>query len=250
MGDYVQSVIKVGKILELFDKDRDELGIVEIRDHLGYPVSTIHRLISTLEHMGYIYQNEKNNKYSLGFKAYVLGSKVKIINHLKEVSKPYLDELSNKYGETVHLAINMNNKVLCVQKTSTNRTLTVTPGEGGTHYIHATSVGKSLLAFSDKEKTEKFIEGTDFVKLTQKTITDKEELKEELEKIRKNKVAVDMEESEIGLICIGAPILSRSGKAIAAISLSIPDSRLTHNIEELKKNVQITANKIAHKLYS
>ncbi len=248
MDNHVQSIIKAFKILELFDTNRDELGIVEIKDYLGYPVSTTHRLISTLEHMGYIRQNKKTNKYSLGFKAYVLGSKVKIINQLKQISQSYLEELSRKYDETVHLAINSNNKVLCVNKTETNRRLTVTPGEGETHYLHATSVGKCLLAFNDKEKTEKFLEETDLVRLTENTITDKKEFKKELEKIKTEKVAMDNEESEIGLICIGAPILGKNGEGVASISMSIPNSRLNHSIEELKKDVMFTANQISSQL--
>ncbi|MDD2218454.1 MAG: helix-turn-helix domain-containing protein, partial [Eubacteriales bacterium] len=102
MKDYVNSVIKAFSILEQFNLRDYEMGITELHEKTQLPFSTLHRLLATMQSLGYISQNKENNKYSLGYKLMILGNNVRFTNELKTISKPYMNELFEKYNETVH----------------------------------------------------------------------------------------------------------------------------------------------------
>lgn len=246
--NYVQSIIKGFKILELFKNGIELLGISDMKEYLNYPNSTIHRLVSTLEYCGYLRQDKLTSKYRLGINSYILGSNVQFIKELKYVAKPHLKTMSGKYNEVMHLAIQNENKVLCIEKINSSRSLSVTPSEGETNFIHATSVGKCLLAFDRDLDVKEFLNSIELIKLTNNTITDIEAFSKELEKVREEGCALDLEESEIGLTCVGAPIFNSHGKCIAAISFSIPNARFDYDIEELKLEVKAVAKQISNKL--
>lgn len=249
MSDYIQSVVKAVHIMELFDNNKNrEIGIVDIKNKLGFPISTAHRLVSTLEHVGLLTQNPATSKYSLGFKAYSIGTKVKVISQLRRVATPYLQDLANKYVETINLVVASDRKVLSIKRIDTARKLAAVPIEGETQALHVTSCGKCLLAFDAFDGVDDYIENADYKKITNYTIDNKEDLRLEVEKVRREKFAVDREETEIGLTCFGVPVLSSEGKAICAISISIPNSRLIFDIDELKKDLQYTARKISAEL--
>jgi len=225
--NYINSIIKGFKVLELFDRRNNLLGITEISQMLNYPISTTFRIVSTLEYCGYLRQDLASNKYFLGTQNYKIGLKVNFISELKRISYEYMKELSFEYNEVTHLAVLDNDKVLCIQKISVNRALSATPEEGETNYAHATSAGKCMLAFAI---TEKFL------------------FLNELKKIREDGCAVDHEESEIGLTCVGAPIFNSQNKCVAAISISVPNARLNSNLEQLKNAIRIVAKKISLQL--
>ncbi len=246
---HVNSIIRAFSILEQFNLSNYELGITELKEKTQLPFSTLHRLLSTLQSIGYISQNSENDKYSLGYKLMVLGNNVRFTNELKTISKPYIVELSEKYNETVHLAIEIDKLLFCLDKIEVlNRGISVTPNFGKTMNLYASGVGKTLLAYSNSDKLEQILDDIDLVKLAPNTITNKEDLMIELEKIRSIGYAMDDEELEVGLTCIGAPIFNYSGNCVAAVSISIPNSRLTHTIDIIKDDVITTAKKISYEL--
>ena len=114
---------------------------------------------------------------------------------------------------------------------------------GSNKIAHSTSLGKSLLAFSDEATIDYYLNNAEYKLNTDKSIKNKEELRSNLIKIQADGYAVDDEEAEIGLVCFAAPILVR-GKAIAAISVSGPSSRMNPRKDELTDMVKKIADEI------
>jgi len=248
-NNYVNSIIRAFSILEQFNLNNYEISISELQEKTKLPFSTLHRILTTMQSIGYISQNKESDKYRLGYKLMVLGNNVHFFNELRTVVRPYIVNLSEKYNETVHLAVELDNALFCLDKIEVlDRTINVTPNFGKTKNLYASSVGKTLLAFKDSNELYEILQNMELKPLGPKTITNKDNLIKELDKIRKLGFAVDDEELEMGLTCIGAPIFEFSGKCIAAVSISIPNSRLIHSVEVIKDDVIKIANEISNAL--
>ncbi len=226
MSEYINSLIKGIQVLELFDRRTRYLGITDIKQMTGFPVSTVHRIVSTLEHCGYLRQDGRSNKYALGLKSYTLGTNVEYIKELKHLAREPMKTLSEKFNEVVHLAVIDSDMILCIEKIDSSRSITTTPKEGELNHVYLTSVGKALLANQSSEYIKNYLENIELVKYTDKTIVDPLALLEELEIIRTKGYSIDDEESEIGLTCFGAPIFNHNKECIAAISMSMPTFRV------------------------
>ncbi len=226
MSEHINSLIKGMQVLELFSRETKYLGITDIKQQTGFPVSTVHRIVSTLEHCGYLRQDVFSNKYALGIKAYILGTNVEYIKELKHVATEPMRALSVQFNEVVHLAIIDSDMILCIKKVDSSRSITTTPKEGELNEIYLTSVGKSLLANQSKDYINHYVNNVKLTKYTDNTITDPLLLLKELDKIRLSGYAIDDEESEIGLTCFGAPIFNNNKECVAAISMSMPTFRV------------------------
>ena len=241
---YVNSVIRAFSILEAFSLKKSEQTITELKVSTGLPFSTLHRLLATMEKIGYIRQNSETGKYRLGIRNFILGSQVALITELRMIAAPILKSLSDKYNETVHLAVELDGQLLCIDKVESQHRMAVTPSAGGFESLHRTSVGKCLLAFADAAHQEDVISRLELTKHTEYTITDKEVLKRQLAEIRRNGYSIDDQELELGLICFGAPVFSHSGECVAAMSLSIPIVRLGDRADAIRGDVMQAAGQI------
>ena len=248
-GKIIQSVSRSLEILEFLAKCRNGERLTTISQGLGLNKSTTHSLISTLEQMGYVQQDQKTAKYSLGLKLFELGQVVHANMDLRNIAMPFLRELALKFGETVHLAILSKGEVVYIDKVDTSRSIRIGSQIGGRNAAYCTGVGKVLLAgLSDNELADilKFMK---LEKFTANTIVDKEILRKLLVQVRNNGFAVDQGEIEDGLSCTAAPIKNHRGKVIAGISVSGPTSRMqTENSNELTKEVMETALQISRRL--
>lgn len=245
----IQSIERAFHILEQFDLKHDELSITELSELTDLPISTVHRFLSTLEDLGYIRQNKTNGRYRLGLKAFILGSRVKTLEEIRSVARTYMKDLFSKYNETMHMVIEQNMSVLCVEKFGAVRGLVYTPGIGETHKLYATSVGKCIMAFMyDEQKLETVLNSIKLTPLTEYTITDKEKLRQEIAKVKQQGYGLDVQESEIGLLCFGAPVFGSKGQCVGAISVSIPQPRMVHDQNQLIADIKATAVQISRAL--
>ena len=248
-GKNIQSVTRALAILELLATYRHGERLTSISQELGLNKSTTHSLISTLENLGYVQQDQETAKYSLGLKLFELGQVVHANMDLRNIAMPFLQELALKFGETVHLAILSKGEVVYIDKVDAFRSIRIGSQIGGRNPAHCTGVGKVLLAgFTDKELTD-IIGNVKLEKFTANTIVSKEELHKHLEKVKLDGFAVDQEEIEEGLSCIAAPIKNHRGKVIAGISVSGPTSRMhAEMLGELKNDVMGKALQISRRL--
>ena len=240
---------KTFSILEILLKHDSAMNMTEISEKLGLYPSTIHRILDTLKYWGYVEQNTNTQKYQLGLKLLELGmAKLHQIDLVREVT-PYLKELVKQCNETVHLGVLEEGEVLYLAKEESSQTIRMISYIGKRAPLHCTALGKVLLAYMSEEERKKILEEKELPRLTKNTITDKGELEKELDKIREQDFALDREENEKDVRCIGAPIRNYKGKVIAAISISSPIFRIDKNVQNnLKEALIKTTNKISKRL--
>ena len=240
---------KTFSILEILLKHDSAMNMTEISEKLGLYPSTIHRILDTLKYWGYVEQNTNTQKYQLGLKLLELGmAKLHQIDLVREVT-PYLKALVKQYNETVHLGVLEEGEVLYLAKEESSQTIRMISYIGKRAPLHCTALGKVLLAYMSEEERKEILEEKELPRLTKNTITDKGELEKELDKIREQDFALDREENEKDVRCIGAPIRNYKGKVIAAISISSPIFRIDKNVENnLKEALIKTTNKISKRL--
>lgn len=165
---------------------------------------------------------------------------------LAELVRPYARKLFDEFHEVINVSILDENvpdryqSIIIQKEADPAKVLSVNPNVGSSTDAHVSAVGKSMLAFADELESDKL---RNLPKHTDQSITDPEELVRELARIRQAGYAIDNEEQELGLFCIGAPILDRSGRAIAAISMSGPkvrmqDADLDHKIQQVIQTAQ------------
>jgi DNA-binding IclR family transcriptional regulator len=240
---------KAFSVLDIFLKKNAPMSMTEISEELGLYPSTTHRILDTLKHGGFVEQDSFTQKYQLGLKLIELGmAKLNQINLVKE-AMPLLKELSKKINETVHLAILENNEVLYLAKEESSQTIRMISYVGKRAPLHCTSLGKVLLAFLHSDERKNILNRIELSKLTENTITNKNKLMEELNRIKQKGFALDREENEKFVRCIAAPIKNYQGKVIAAASISGPSYRINEcNQNPLKEEIISTCQKISARL--
>ncbi|WP_371363830.1 Transcriptional repressor IclR [Sporomusa rhizae] len=249
----VSSLHRAIDILFTLQLEGKEMGVTEIARAVSLPKSTVFRLLSTLESRGFIKQNTENGKYWLGIKLYSLGKVISDKMRIKTVAAPHAKALSQKFNEVCNVAVlDMVDcslpKQIIIEKVQSQQLLTLTPPEGSSGLCHCSGAGKCLLAYSPQSFLEKFAH-VELPRCTKKTIVDWDILREELAEIRKRGYAIDEEELEEGLSCVGSPILGRHQELIAAISISGPAGRIRSNRAEIIEEIKKTAQAISYQLY-
>jgi len=236
-------------VLELLLQKGSAMKMTELSEKLGFYPSTIHRILDTLKHWGYVEQDSHTQKYQLGLKVLELGmAKLHQMDLVREAT-PYLKELVKQCNETVHLGVLEEGEVLYLAKEESSQTIRMISYVGKRASLHSTALGKILLAYMSEEEREKILEDRGLPRLTEKTITDKKELEKELSKVREQDFALDREENEKDVRCVAAPIRNYQGEVIAAISISSPVFRIDKNVHNnLKKALIETSKKISKRL--
>ena len=179
------------------------------------------RLVATLAQYGYAEKDEVTRRYHLGPQVVGLSRKVLARLPLREAAKPYLRQLMERTGECAHLAVPAQGKALYIDQVASPATLRVNAEVGTMNPLHCTALGKALLAFSNVDLP------STLERFTPRTIKSKRALQEHLEEVRRIGYAVDDEEFDPGVRCIAVPVFDFRGKAIGAIGISGPSTRIT-----------------------
>ncbi len=221
----VQTLDRSLDILEELAKSKSPLGVTEIGKRVGLSKSTVHRILQTLCWRGYIEKNEEH--YCLGLKIVELGSTLLNDLDIRKIAGPILEQAATTLEEAVHLVLYDSGEVVYIDtKGSSQKIINMYSKVGRRAPIHATAVGKAMLSFLPENKLEEIISKKGLYKITEKTITNKEEFLRHLGQVRKEKVAYDDEENEVGIYCIGTPVFDYSGNIIGGVSVSGPATRI------------------------
>ncbi|MFQ5835881.1 MAG: IclR family transcriptional regulator [bacterium] len=213
-------------ILEILSRENSPLSIAELSERSAIYPSTIHRILDTLRYWGYVEQDSDTQRYQLGLKVLELGmTKLQGMELVKEAA-PYLKQLREQSNETVHLAVLEEGEVLYLDKEESSQSIRMVSRVGRRVPAHCTGLGKVLLAYLQEKEREKILKEKGLPRFTNNTITDEEEVKKELHKVKEQGFAEDRGEHEKDVRCIAAPIKDHRGKVIAAISLSLPAFRM------------------------
>lgn len=226
----VQVVGRVADILLALREEPEGLSLSEIAARVELARSTVHRLISALEHEGFVVPVSPSGGFRLG--PFFGSLAVAASRHFTLAIRPDIASLSRELNETVDLAVLMHDKVLFVDQVAAGtQRLRAVSAVGAVFPAHCTANGKALLAGLSNSEIERLLPER-LEQLTPHTITSRAELLEELETVRKYGIGYDREEHTEGICAVGVAIAPRNAP-VAAISVPMPSQRFYGNEEEL-----------------
>ncbi len=153
----VKSVMKAFLIMEELDKS-GELSIGELSERLLMDKATVHRLVTTIKDAGYVNQNQNSKKYSNSLKLLAMGNRVMDKTGIRHISRPYMEELAEKTGETINLGVRVENKIIYIDKLESSSTIKVGLGIGTSVPSYCSGLGKAILAFTSDEQKEEILD--------------------------------------------------------------------------------------------
>jgi IclR family KDG regulon transcriptional repressor len=225
-GKIIKSVDHALQVMELFSAEKQEWGVTEISEALNLYKSTVFDILKTFENRGLMKKDEKTQKYQLEIKMVQIISAILNKMNLKQVALPFMDQLSKKYEESVHLCIAIEDKALPILMIESTKILRSFISLGESIPLYCTASGKTVLAHWPMARIEDYLKKQELYKFTESTITKCDALKEELGEILERGYAIDNSEHEDGIKCVAGPIKDFNGKVIATISVSGPVTRM------------------------
>jgi DNA-binding IclR family transcriptional regulator len=216
---HVPALDKAVAILELLATSETELTATEIHQELGIPKATAYMLLTVLDRHQMVKKNDQH-RYTIGIKLYELGityvSKLDVV----KVARPFLEQLLNRTNLTAHLGAVYDHRVIFIDKLEPKSFIRFSTFPGMRSDIHMSSLGKAMAAHLAEDELDAIIVAVGLGTYTLNTITDRVAFEEELERIREQGYAVENEEGELGIRCVGAPIFDNTGRVIAAVSVT------------------------------
>lgn len=220
----IQSIERAFGIVETLS-DCGPSGVSEVAWELDMPKSSVHTYLNTLANVGYVVK--EGSEYRLSHQFLRLGGSLRSRQELFQVSAPLLRSLARDTGELADLMIEENGWGVLLSKAETSDSVDDNAHIGQHVFLHSTAMGKAILStFSDNEVAD-ILERRGMPEFTPTTITDPDELFEELESIRGIGVSFNNEERRRGVKAVSAPILSDTNELVGAISVSGPSARMT-----------------------
>jgi DNA-binding IclR family transcriptional regulator len=249
--DYsIQALQRGMKVLDALLDARAPLSLEQICAYTGLPKSTAFRIIVNLLQGQYLVETEKG--YWLGLKMLRFGALVEEKLDLMQQARPFLTQLRDQVNETVHLAVLDDDlRVVYVEKLSTQHAVGLMMSRiGSTAPMHGTALGKVMAAFRPEDEIRHWIRTHGLKPFTDATIVEEDAFLQELREVRSRGYAVDNGEFEASVRCVAAPIRDRTGKVIAAVSISGPDTRMPVPLigSSMAKQVVNTAQLISQAL--
>lgn len=202
----------------------ESLSLTEVIAKTGVPKSTAFRILTTLHHLGYLGRDEAR-KYHSTPRLGDLVTEASLAEGLRQICIPHMVRLRDEFGETVNLGRLHQGLVHYLEVVPSEYALRLHEMRGATVNLHASGLGKAILAFSPAELAENLLRDHELQPLTENTVTDPDQLLAQLDEIRRLGYARDHGETTTFATCIAAPILDARNRAVAAISISGPTSR-------------------------
>jgi IclR family transcriptional regulator, KDG regulon repressor len=241
----IRSVERAIDILEVVKQKGKPVGVTEISQEIGLAKSTVYRLLETLLEKGMVNKDQTTDTYTLGIKLLELAFSASTSWNLINLAMPYLEELRDKFNETISFAIKVGLSYCHIAEAVTHQEFRVNPILGRQYPLHWSGTGKAILAnISDIERDEA-LKLAPTLRSTPNTITDPQVLIHQIEQIRKNGYAVSFSERAEGAAVIASPVCDKQGYAQAAICLVGPEVRLRNmDLHSTGKALQEMSHKI------
>lgn len=242
-----QSVLRALAILQVFTDERPSWKLVDLARELDLNKTTVYRLLTALESAGMISRGE-GDCYRLGPGILTLAGRALRQNDMRQVARPYLEQLAHDTGETASLDLLVDDEILIFDEVIGHRLVGSVSSLGTRHPWHATSTGKAILACLPEAQVEELL-SRPLPAITPQTITDPGKLCRQLVQIRQDGYAVGSGELEEDLIVVGAPVHQFDGRVAAAVSVGGPAVRFSpERTREMGQLVRETAVKISAQL--
>lgn len=223
----VQALDRGLALLEIIAQ-ADGLSLTSIAQRAGIAPSTAHRILATLKAAGFVQCDESRGGYLIGVKAFKIGSAFLRNRKLVDVGRGVMRDLMTASAETTSLGIENDGTVVFVSQLESHHAIRAFHRPGARGPMHASSLGKAILAWLPPAEVTKILHRVGLQKLTDRTIVDPEALFADLALTRERGWAVDDQEKAEGMRCAGAPVFNEHGEVIGALSVSGPTVRMTH----------------------
>jgi DNA-binding IclR family transcriptional regulator len=245
----VPALVRGLAILERIAKSRRGLTFAQLTRQFDFPKSSVHTLLLTFERQGYLQRDAETGRYMTGIKLLNIAGLTIDAVVLREKAAPFLHALADTTAMTAHLAVLDRDEVAVVAKVDRDGRQRVATWIGKRVDIHCTSLGKCLIAYLPEGEVDRLIGDRSLLRHNENTIVSPLQLKKELERTRALGYAVDDEEEEIGMRCIGAPVRNWDSHVVAAVSVTGSTSRITvERFEQIADQVKQTALGISRQL--
>lgn len=249
--NYIEVTGKIFALLEYFVErsgDAKSVPFVEIAAAVPFARTTVHRILYSLEKLGYIEKDGTRARYELGTKFFELTGPAIHFRRLQSVSKSVMQNLLLRFGETINLGVLDDGRVTYIDVLQSPSALRIAAVPGERNPVHSTSLGKAMLAFMPEKQVEAILDRHPLIKRTPRTITQKKHFLEHLASVRESCIALDMEENLTGVVCVAAPIHDQSGRVVAGISISGPASRMDPKLARIQQELKEAAQSITRML--
>jgi IclR family transcriptional regulator, KDG regulon repressor len=221
----VLPVFKALRVLELVAEKRRDVSLTEVSTTLGLPKTTTFRYLRTLSATGFLRYDVVTDLYAIGVKFRALARVDSRIQNVRSLALPAMRELMEQFNETINLGIPDGGDIVYIEMAEPSRNLRMQARIGQRHPLHSTALGKAVLAYLPPKEQDALL-SSGLKAITLNTITDAVALRRQLSEVRAQGYAIEIEETEEGAMCIGAPILDEAGRPVAALSVAAPRQRM------------------------
>ncbi|MES0884155.1 HTH-type transcriptional regulator BhcR [Roseibium sp. SCP14] len=240
-----QNTIKsLDRAMAVFEHLSTQSGVSlsALSEQLGESTATLYRILFTLETRGLVEFDQAQQLWHIGPGAFIIGARFLRRTSLVERARPVLRQLMEETGETANLGVEKSSNVLFVSQVETHANIRAFFPPGTLSPLHASGIGKALLAFMEEAQCDRILKRSSLERFTEHTLCDPETLKDDLGKIRARGYSIDGEEKNLGMRCIAAPVFDNYGEVVAGLSVSGPTSRVSADkIDALAASVKEAA---------
>jgi DNA-binding IclR family transcriptional regulator len=242
----VPAVERAIRILESLASSRNGLTLSQITRKLGIPKSSTHCLLLTFERSGYLHRLAPTGRYMLGIRLFGLANVALSGITVREQAAPFLRQLMERTRLTVHMAVLEQAEAILIERIETPGLLRLATWIGKRMGLHCTALGKALIAGLPEEELDRLLRKHGMLRHNENTISSFRKLKQHLTLVRKTGYALDNEEEEVGIRCVGAPVRDWQDQVVAAISVSGTTMQINlENLSWLVDQVKSTAEAIS-----
>jgi IclR family KDG regulon transcriptional repressor len=249
MAQVNRSILKALETLEVLAQASDGMTLSDLSVQAGYPISTAHRLLASLQQLGYVEQDPATRRYFLGVKILTLQSQGIRRHHFVRYAFPHLSRLKQELSETINIGILSGKDVVYLETYSPDTSMSFYAPPGTRMPSYCTAMGKLLLSHLPPDAFDDLLSSITFSACTPNTITSHSDLKTELQQIRHRGYALDNEEYALGVRCVAAPIRDHRGTVIAGVSVTVLAERLnTESVERIATQLVQACDRISEAL--
>ena len=242
------TALKALRALEIVASSGAPLSVQQVAQQLRSDKSTAYRMLMTLFRAGYVAREDDSKRFSLSYKVVSLSRNLLAENEVSRLIHQELRALAAVTQETLHYAVLDGRETVLVQRVKGRQLVSVDFQIGDRSPLHCTAIGKAILAFQNVLLVEEVI-AAGLARRTARTITDPDELRQELRKVRSLGYAVDDHEFSDSMCCIAVPLFEGGGQVGGGFSISTPDYRMgPERIEELREFLLKASRKLSRQL--
>ena len=213
------------RLLHLFSEAPRGLTAKQVASLSRLPVSTVHRFLANLVTAGFL-NRDGEGTHSLGIACFSIGQAAVGQLDIRRLSLPYLRELNQQTRETIHLTVRHGLSAVYVEKLDSPEPLRIHSRIGAAVPLYCTAVGKVMLAYMPEDEQQRILPDLNIQRQTSNSVSNLQELKTELYRVRKNGYACDLEENERHIRCVAAPIWDHTGSVQSSLSITAPTVRM------------------------